>query len=681
MTPEEKIARLKKALQEPEGTYTHAQIREKIDSLGGGSIASRAQPITSSFGKPPEVAAKQTAMERLKEGVSTIGEGIGAIGTAIRHPIDTFTNPARVSQMARGVDDMLTFGYGQKLADKANQALGREPSFAPSAEQMDDESRFRTGGQLVGSALPGAAKTTGKLGVKAAEKALGRVPAKGMIPGAGMGAAKAVVGYELSAPVIAAAHADAGGLEDRVKAAERAASDPLGLAMSVTGGAVGGAGKGKAAAIRDPKTRSGQVLKDFEQAGPGAKIRPFGDEPVAGGLYESPALKNLPHGKEGKNLLASQSAEKVAGANQARLKAARAQWGDTVDQILTEHGDARHPMANAHKALDAMEGENTINGVVGDEGVHRAIGKVRKMLTVETPGQLDPEATIAKFKQANGLPPTARLPDHIIRDVLGNPGQAAVMTPGTREASVSAGDHVKARKLVRALADQAPDPSEKRVYKMILGSMDKDAMAVDPRIVELNRNYSAALKPADAASRITFGKRTKSVGGPDGELTESERTTGTRRLGSIGEDTQMATVRRVGDRLSRVGPEYEREVRLLRAKNAQEQLRPGQNVSTQLEKGLAQGRGRLRATSLVAALAGRPLAWLAGAGIDALDSNQLGRQVRKTLPVSEAVGKRFDGRLGSTVGASDELSRAARKRGKKKRQSVGAEMSQEGERL
>ena len=679
MTREEKIARLQRALAEPEGTFTHAQIQAKLDSLQGEAPAVNRRGL-------PELAAKRepSVMDRVKEGVSTMAGGVKAIGSSLMHPIDTATDPSKRRQLVRGVSDAVSAGYLTKAAGAIGRALGDKPEVDLQATEAEDQERapaYRVGGQMVGSFLPGVTKLAGKGALDVAGKALSKVPGKGALAGAAKGTAQAALGYEMTAPVLAAAHADAGGPGERLEAFKSAATDPLGVGLSLTAGAAGGAGRGKAAAIRDPKTRSGQVLKDFEQAGPGARIKPFG-EPVEGGLFESPALKSLPEGKAGKNQLATDSASRVANANQARLKAARQQFGDTVDQILGEHGDARHPMENTHAALDALEEGNLINRRVGDPDVKKAIDTIRGWLTFEeaVPAQLDVEASLAKMDAARRY---TRFPRQQRIEFLTN-GQApefAVMSEPTvtRDPSVAAADHIKARKQVRAFADSAPTPSERGVYRQILYSMDQDAMAVDPRIVQLNRDYANALKPADEASRIVFGKRTKQVGldrAPDKQLTEAERTTGTQRLGSIGESTQMATTRRVGDRLANVGPEYEREVRLLRAKNAQEQLRRGQ---PRVSRNLEESTDRRMSKGVIGALIGGPVATGVGVGMDLMSQHPIANQVRLTLPVSERIG-RTDGRLGMAVGSSDELSRAVRQRGKKrkKQQDQGADMRQEG---
>lgn len=677
MAQEDDIRVLQAALDDPAYAQYHDKIRQAMSKLG-------------TAGAPPEIAARkkglsyeeQQAMthqpgegrgdetlpayrDPFPQAVAQIGRGIGAVASAARHPIDTASDPAKMRQFVRGGSDVF-LGYPTKIADALHanlpanfpgqgSAAGRRPFAETEAEDTALAPNERTGGALVTMLAPNPVSLAGRIGAAGAGAALSRVPVTGIGSGAGMGVARGLLGYELSAPAMAALHADSSG--NRLGAVRAAATDPFGIIAAGTLGAVGGAGRGNAARIRDPRTESGRVIRDIEQGGgPGVRINKFG-EPVSGGIYDSPELQNLPVGKAGTTALADRGVSRLESANVARLKAARAQYGDAVDDVIAAHGDRPHPTTNAHAALDQMQAENTVNGVTGDEGTASAINKVRRMMTQQG-ADIDEEATLRGL----GLDPAKVAPAHRAQIFSQLPPEL-LATKAAKQ--ISAGDMVKARKIVRSLANNAQTPSENRVYQVVLGAMDKDAELIDPRIKEMNAAFSRAMVPIEQSNEIMFGKQ-----GREPELSEAQRRTGIANLSRIGEDTQAAMVRNPAvERFEQLGPEYQRETNLMRAKTAQERLRRGPpETATTIEKSVK--RAAFPKRTALGMLAGplAPIAVPIGYAMDKYAENPLANRVRLGLPASEAVGK-MTGRSG--VGM-DAVARIARNRGKKKRESEEA---------
>jgi hypothetical protein len=622
VTDDEKISGLQQMLSEPEGKYTHDQVRQRLMSLTVDH-PSRDIPVGVAAPRqapPPEIAARQRS--RLGDAVDTFTSGARALYDAARHPVDTFTNPAKLSNLARGVDDMTTFGAGQKLADWAGSKLHYNPPWAPTHDELEapENARFRNGGNLLGLATPGGTERVAAAGGKLAEKALGGIVAKSAIPGMAMGAAKGVFGYEAAAPVIAGAQAGVAG-QNPIPAMKDAATDPMGLMLSGTLGGVGGAGRGKAARIRDPKTLSGRTIADVNAVG--GKIRPFG-EPVEGGLYETPEMQGLPEGRAGTNKLADQSQERLQNANKTRLKAARQQYGDTIDNIIKTSGPGARPVPESHAALDQMEAENSSRGAIidpqttlpksvlmkGDEGTAKAIEKVRAMLS---------RATSTGIVQA-----------------------------------VSPEDFVKTRKLVRKMANNAQDPAEERVYSTILGHMDKDAEQFDPRIKQMNTDYAQALQPVVKSNEMLFGaKNTKDI-----DVSESQRKRARGFLGRVGDNTQAATTDPHED-LAALGPEYSNEVKMVAAKKAQERLRRGSpEVSTSIEQSLGkERRNKMGLAAVGGAMGGLP-GIAAGYVVGKVSEDPLANRIRLGLPAAETAGRA----TGSSGVAADALIQALRTR-------------------
>lgn len=188
----------------------------------------------------------------------------------------------RRRQLERGVDDMVTLGHGQKLADligrkiadtSAGRALGETPGNQLGATAASDQAaapEFRQLGNVVGMAMPGATSHIAKegggfvsgltSGLAAPTTALGR---------AAMAGGKSLAGYEATAPVLAGLSAGAEG--HRIEAASDAATDPVGIGMSAISGLTNGKSEGLSP---DVKRRLGLAPDDIRSSiVEGAKVR------------------------------------------------------------------------------------------------------------------------------------------------------------------------------------------------------------------------------------------------------------------------------------------------------------------------------------------------------------------------------------------------------------------------
>ncbi|MBV8972759.1 MAG: hypothetical protein JO290_10755 [Sphingomonadaceae bacterium] len=415
------------------------------------------------------------------------------------------------------------------------------------------------------------------------------IPKPGMVAGALRGAATGAA----VAPVYAGTNAALAG-ENPLRAAGDAFMNPAGVAVGAALGAAGGKAQGTAAKIRDPKTMTGRTIADVEAAG--GRIKPLG-RPVEGGLFDSPEVAGLQEGRAGINEAAGNARDTILEANQKKLAAARAEYGESVDKILAEHGGRRHLVDNTHARLNELEAENTVNGEVLDEHLDRAIKKVRRMTEAEA----------------------------------GN-----VVVP-----AVKVEDLIKIKKGVNRLADwKAPVSPENRPYREIARSLDKDAAAIDPRIGEMNKAYKAALEPIEETHGILLGGRRKT----DVKPTDAQLKGAALKLGRVGDDTQAATTDDVA-RLRALSPENDRAVRTVAAKKALERLRYGANeTSTSIEKGMANAAERGAAGKVGAVvgeaaggLPGAAVGYAAGKAAHAL-ATPAGR-VRLVLPAAEAAAR------------------------------------------
>lgn len=552
---------------------------------------------------PPE----PTVGERIRESFANTGHALAEAGSQLVHPGELVRDPAKLSSFFRGLDDSVTFGFGQQGADWLNSKLGREGLY-PSSEQERQErgQGARVLGGIGGAFLPGASKAVIKQGEKFARGFLPTVAGKGVVPGAALGTARAVAGYEASAPLIAGGQAIARG-DNPIEAAYQAATDPAGLALAGTVGAAAGGARGKAAKIRDPQTPSGRILADVEAGG--GKVKAFG-EPVRGGLFETPEMRAHPLDRTGNIQFADKSVGRSVEAAGKRYEAAQETWGNKAESILADHHpDEIYTADKTHEALNAIDADNVHNGVVADDAVARATDKVRRMLTSET--------------------------DVINAEKSANEGKIVYET----ELGGSVSDIIKTRKMLNRMWKGATEPSEKHVYGDVLSALADDAQAVDPRIGELNAEYKATIEGLKAGNDALFGQQRPVI-----KDTEGARAAAAGRMSRAGDPTQAGPL--ADNRLDRFGnaaPENANEVRMMRARKAATRLQYGEpQTSTSFEQGIARGaeHGTKKAAATVLGhAAGGPIGAAVGHQVGGMLQSLPQAKIRLGLPALELAGR------------------------------------------
>ncbi len=248
-----------------------------------------------------------TILQRAKRTAGDLAEtfvgGAKAVGTGVVHPIDTITSGPRRRQFERGIDDMVTLGYGQKLAarvgnlvDSPDVAIGPEtfgggiagsggdPVANTQAKDQEVAPEFRQLGHLVGAGSPGATSGIAKAGMKGAQALLPAAAGAKGLTAAALDAGRGLASYQLAAPVTTALSAGAEG--DRVGAALDAATDPVGNALA---GGLGGAGSlartaGEKLGNRIEETKGVKARRLIEERGGGAKVGLT--SPGKGGVFE-----------------------------------------------------------------------------------------------------------------------------------------------------------------------------------------------------------------------------------------------------------------------------------------------------------------------------------------------------------------------------------------------------------
>lgn len=207
---------------------------------------------------PPKQSWIGRQADRFGAGLSRIGgtiaSGAGAAADALSSPTELLTNPSKRRELERGVDNMVTLGYGQKAADWVSRKFDPPETQLGATKDSDQQAApgYRELGEGAGMLLPGASSLAGKLGGKLAGMGSG-VGMSGASLGTRLltGGARGVAGYEATAPALAGLSADASG--NRLSSAADAATDPAGLLMS------GGLGTAGAAAEKAVETAPGRV--------------------------------------------------------------------------------------------------------------------------------------------------------------------------------------------------------------------------------------------------------------------------------------------------------------------------------------------------------------------------------------------------------------------------------------
>lgn len=239
----------------------------------------------------PYEDAKERVSTSFKNLGHTVASGAGAMLEGALHPVDTITSPQRRREFERGVGDVVTLGYANRLASKVDPE-----NFGPEAEAADAEAApgFRAAGGLTGMFMPSPAAALAGKAAKA-------------IPGTGALAAGArgVAGYEAAAvPAAAAQTAFAGGdLGDVANAAADAATDPAGLAIGAGASAMNVVGPKIADRIEE--TRGAKARRIIEQKGGGTVSLA---SPGKGGVFDT-ALAGIGTGDQAVGTAAQRGGE------------------------------------------------------------------------------------------------------------------------------------------------------------------------------------------------------------------------------------------------------------------------------------------------------------------------------------------------------------------------------------
>lgn len=282
-----------------------------------------------------------TTGERVVEGVKNVGRtiaaGAGAAKEGVLHPIDTVKSPERRREVLRGVDKMVSLGYGQKLASRIGSALGDAPevqlgpetfSGAPAANtQQTDRAAapgFQEFGAMLGIATPGATSLVAKGGAAVARA----VPGVGVLPSV----ARSVAGYEATAPVLAGLSADSEGR--RLEAATEAAGDPTGLALSTGAGLATGAGSKLAAGAAGRTERGAKAgITTGEQNAGIRKVRKFDATTGTDDEFLRDLFKRNPDIEKHAYIKGATKPAVVVKVVERKLARAGQQLDDTYDQM------------------------------------------------------------------------------------------------------------------------------------------------------------------------------------------------------------------------------------------------------------------------------------------------------------------------------------------------------------
>lgn len=331
------------------------------EELAGAEDVIDPEMAASAAGRPSDVpGASATPREAEKPGfvaraLTQIGEGIGHIGAvaatqgprlykAITSPVDSLhenwspdgiaQNTAERKELLRGVDDVFTLGHGQRFAARVGNALGdaergttldetkhfspdplqdnvdRGPSKVQAAEQKRAPD-VRPAAQLVSSFAPinpvsrlaGAVGTVGGAALtRAAPQAVAKVlqvakavPAPLAVPASHLAA------YESTAPLAAGLSADAEG--HRLEAAGAGATDPMGVLLTLGGGAAGHVTKEAVLGSEGAKAR-----RFIEERGNGAEVGLR--TPGSGGVFDA-ELAGLPANDRGIGIAGKRGANAI----------------------------------------------------------------------------------------------------------------------------------------------------------------------------------------------------------------------------------------------------------------------------------------------------------------------------------------------------------------------------------
>lgn len=323
-------------------------------------------------------------------------------------------DPSKRHALERGIGDVVTLGYGNRLAARIGNALGDTEESRIGGEQFGTEERlpvapedprYREAGQVAGSFLPNpVAKVAGGLVSKAAvpvakalapgtERILSKLaatrvvgPVVAPVAGAVAGAGRGIAQYEATAPAAAALSANAEG--HRLEAAREAATDPAGLVMSGALGAipptlsaVGRAGKNFVE--HATKAADEYIAKDIVGESKGAST-PVARKQMARAAHDFPEL--IGRDEELRGAIAEArhgelpKVQHAVDTIQDRLAAAQADKPEVyraIDKALPDSGVKMKDVVKAFKD-DIHEWEHGEHG--GEEYAQQIANKLKQRL-------------------------------------------------------------------------------------------------------------------------------------------------------------------------------------------------------------------------------------------------------------------------------------------------------------
>lgn len=340
----------------------------------------------------------------------------------------------------------------------------------------------------------------------------------------------------------AQAMADGEDVADSLKAGGKAAL--IGGALGAGAGALAAGSEALRGKLRDPRGELGRSIASLEKA-------------KASGILEDPSFKALKRGAPGANEVAAEAEANIAGRNEAQVKAAGEEYAREQARILAKHGDTLHYVPDAEAALNAAEQENTINGVVGDEKLASAIGKVKRMLTFDT-----------------GVVSSGEKPDTTRNSAV--PKVETITAP-----AVKVGDLLKTKRIVDSLAEFGmPATPENVPYRKISSVLGGELENIDPELKALNQRYHQAMGKAEETNLLMYG-----ADAPRISKTPAKTRQAVGMFGRVGDETQAATLREPQiARLAELDPGNAADIARVEAKKAVERTRYGlPRVSRRIE--------------------------------------------------------------------------------------------------
>lgn len=531
---------------------------------------------------PDERGFFRRAADTISGGVHAVGhvmnqgakELVGSAARAMHFPdapaeTPEFTRYARGRELARGLDDVTSLGYGQRAADAARRGLGLDTAdqqATSAAESTEAAPEYRAAGQMAATFLPnpgglaarGVSKVaaplarviapgTAKLLAKVAASRGGSVLAP--VAASGLGAAKGLASYEAVAPLMSAASANAEG--DRLGAAEAAATDPAGLLMSGAAGAAPLATEATGRAVKKyveaaPAKAAEWLIKDLRGSAKGEttptarKYLAADEADVVKTLDRHPELKSTLLDARSSSKKALEKASEAVGSKIAEINSPRTALydkdidgalgggvlsGDFVEKIRRQAEEYKaggtaggHKMAKYLEArADEIEQSRDWGAKTSRELDQKAANDVKTLQAVRanvkdptTAKDIDGQiAAIEKTgKQVVQFDPETRVPARTVRAFVTDLQDAAYDGLGGLADTRAAGQS-------RQIAGDA-----KAIFDGYLDEAAKTSPEAVAQIRDINEQHSA-LKNIQRVIDQRLGKATENATGAAGHIPHS----------------------------------------------------------------------------------------------------------------------------------------------------------------